>query len=184
MTNRGAYVHDLRHRYSLELRPDAALDARLRAVAVELEAAGLMPTGAAQQPRFHPHVTVLRGARAVDLVLGVDVGTGAVTFDRAGTFGHGRILWIAPADDTSLRLLRDRAAATLDPTEVDPLVTARAWTPHLTLAYAVPEPSRAAALERVQSTLPITGRWGSLEAWDLDVRPTVRVARIVVPPVG
>lgn len=177
-TARGTYVHDRRHRYSVELRPDHDLDAALRSVAVELEAAGLLLPGASTAPRFHPHLTVTRSA-VVDAALVDDVTAaleaehhGPVSFHRADTFGAGRIVFVEPRDDTIARRARALVLDRLDERDVDPLVFQRDWTPHVTLAYAVPEAHRAAVLHLVREHLPIDGRFATIEAWDLDVRPT------------
>ncbi|MEO6866891.1 MAG: GNAT family N-acetyltransferase, partial [Gaiellales bacterium] len=100
---RGAIVHDLRHAFSVELRPDPTLDASLRELAARLEAAGLLAAGAATAPRFHPHLTLLRAsdvsAAALDAVAASVQEQGrVVTFTRAGTFGSGRIIWLAPSE--------------------------------------------------------------------------------------
>lgn len=175
---RGEYVHDARHRFSLELRPDEALDRRLRVIAHELEARGLIAAGASTAPRFHPHATLLRmdgvepapaaaAAAALALAGGVEV-----EFDRLGTFGEGRIAFVQPADESAMQAARAAAVDRVDRASLDPLVLTRPWTPHVTLAYAIPEPTRAAARVLAEAALPIRGRWADLQVWDLDVRPT------------
>lgn len=183
----GSFVHDLRHRFSLELRPDDELDARLRAVAADLEAAGLLLPGATSAPRFHPHLTLLRaadiGAATAQLVataLSTD-GDGSVCLDEASTFGGGRIVHVTPTDRVVLERARAVAVAAIAADQLDPLVHEREWTPHVTLAYAVPNPARADALAHVSGVLPIKGRWDSVQVWDLDVRPTQLVRRVFVP---
>jgi 2'-5' RNA ligase len=172
-----AYIKDLRHRYSYELRPDDALDAAVRALAAELDAAGLIEPGASVAPRFHPHLTFLRAATLVPDAVGDLVGSieaAGVEFELTSTarFGDGRIICLVPADRTALDAARDRLLAQLDPADLDPVVHERAWTPHVTVAYAVPEPARAAALAHVEAALPLRGSWRRAQAWDLDVRPT------------
>lgn len=173
-----SHVHDPRHRHSYELRPDHELDASLRTLAADLEGASLLEPGASTAPRFHPHLTFCRAASpdreavANAAAAIADAGTG-VTLDRAGTFGDGRIVWLAPASRAELDAARARVLAILDPAEVDPLATSRPWTPHVTIAYAVPERARSAALAFVEARLPIAGSWRCVQAWDLDVRPTM-----------
>lgn len=185
---RGTYVHDLRHRYSMELRPDVTLDARMRVIATELEAAHLLAAGASTAPRFHPHLTLSRSATVTDKLVeqvattAVRFDDGAVTFDRAGTFGDGRIIFLEPADDSIARATRAAIVAHLAATDIDPLVFTRDWTPHVTVAYAVPEPARVDALAHVRACLPLTGRFATIEAWDLDVRPTRLIQRADIGP--
>jgi hypothetical protein len=81
-------------------------------------------------------------------------------------------VFAAPADTRGLEQLRRDLLELLPADTIDPFVERRTWNPHVTLAYAVPEPHRAAALEFVTAQLPITGRWAEVQAWDLDVRPT------------
>ena len=179
---RGTHVHDLRHRYSVELRPDEQLDADLRRVAHELEARGILLEGACTAARFHPHATLLNAgvpgiAAADNAAATLAPGAAVVQFDEVGTFGHGRIVYVRPSDASALLTAREAAIAALDPDELDPLVHARPWTAHVTLAYAVPEGSREVALDHVRAALPIVGRWGGVQVWDLDVRPTVLLHR-------
>lgn len=179
--NRGTYVHDLRHRFSLELRPDPELDRRLRALALELETRGLIDPGATSAPRFQPHLTLLRAARiepsVAEAVARALARDGArVTFTSADTFGQGRIVYVVPTEPAPFEEVRSAAVELIDPDELDPLVHSRAWTPHITVAYAVPEASRAAALRHVRDALPVIGMWGSVQTWDLDVRPTRQTA--------
>lgn len=182
----GEFVHDERHRYSYELRPDADLDRRLRHVALELEAEGLLPHGASTAPRFHPHITFVRADHAdtdlVDEIAARLTHDPEVAFDTVGTFGGGRIAWIAPSQDRLLRATRIHVVDTLGGEEhVDPLALRRdPWTPHVTLAYSIEEPHRAAVHAHLAASLPIVGRWSIAQAWDLDVRPTrlVHEARI------
>lgn len=182
MITRGDYVHDLRHRYSLELRPIDALDVELRALALGLEEAGLVPQGASTKPRFHPHLTIGRAAStSADLVAHVAsaviaVGTD-ITFSSAATFGHGRIIYLELDVAQVAQVARAALVEHLPAEELDPLMGEREWTPHLTIAYSVPEATRDAALEHVRSALPIRGAFGSVQAWDLDVRPTVLMHR-------
>jgi 2'-5' RNA ligase len=175
-----AYVHDARHRFSYELRPEPRLDAELRAIAYQLEHDGLLEPGATSAPRFHPHITLLRAAHAredaLDGAVAQLAGIGEGTFDAADAFGAGRIVYVTPADETPLRAARAAVRAVFDDEELDPVVHARPWTPHITLAYAVPEPARAAALARVRAALPVTGALDTVQIWDLDVRPTRLVA--------
>lgn len=180
-----AYVHDARHRFSYELRPDRELDGRLRAIATALEDVGLILAGASTAPRFQPHLTLGRASvasfdavRAVADVLAGD--TPAVSFDRAGEFGDGRIAYLLPVARAELgvRAAREAVVDRLDRSDVDPLVFTRDWTPHVTVAYAIPEPARPAAHELVRAALPLAGRWASVQVWDLDVRPTHLVHRV------
>jgi 2'-5' RNA ligase len=172
-----AFIKDLRHRYSYELRPDAALDAAVRALATELEAAGLLEPGAATAPRFHPHLTCCRAAvlvpDAVDAAarrLARD-GT-AVVFDELVTFGDGRIACLVPSERAVLDAVRAEVLDRISPDQLDPTATSRPWTPHVTVAYSVPEPSRDEVLAQLEAALPLTGSWERCQAWDLDVRPT------------
>lgn len=174
----GEFVHDPRHRFSYELRPDTSLDARVRDLAAELEADGLLPSGAATATRFHPHLTFVR-ADHVNLDLAADVAARIahapdITLDTVGTFGGGRIAWLAPAADLLLRATRAHVVSTLGGEEhVDPLALRRdPWTPHVTVAYSIDEQHRAAVRARLDAALPIAGRWSVAQVWDLDVRPT------------
>jgi 2'-5' RNA ligase len=172
------HVHDPRQRYSYELRLDAALDAALRALAAQLEADGLLPAGAATAPRFQPHLTLLRGDRAdPDVLAAVAAIVGAtpeLQLVRCGTFGSGRIAWLAPHDDRSIVCARTQLVEQLGTDHVDPLALARSpWVPHVTVAYAIDEPHRADALRHIEQVLPLDGRWQSAQCWDLAVRPTV-----------
>lgn len=178
----GDFVHDDRHRFSYELRPDAALDAALRDLARSLEAAGMLLPGATSAPRFHPHLTLLRASVAHEAAVAAAARATPldVTFDAVGTFGGGRIVWVASGDPVRAEAARAAALAMLEPTAVDPLVTGRPWTPHVTLAYAVPQEHQASALARVEARLPLNGRWESAQCWDLDVRPTRLVERAEV----
>ncbi|MCZ4496952.1 MAG: 2-5 ligase superfamily [Thermoleophilia bacterium] len=178
-----SFVHDPRQRYSYELRPDALLDAALRAIAARLEAAGLIAPGAATAPRFHPHLTMLRSAspsHTAALAAAVQLAGAARELDlrSADTFGVGRIVYVEPADGGPLHAARAAVAQAIPEEELDPVMLARPWTPHLTLAYAVAEPLRVAALKQVSAELPLTGSLASVEVWDLDVRPTVLVHRV------
>lgn len=178
-----SFVHDPRQRYSYELRPDADLDAALRAIAARLEAAGLIAPGAATAPRFHPHMTMLRSAEpsrdaAVAAAARLAGGASRVDLNVADTFGGGRIVYVQPTDDASLHAARAAVLESIPEAELDPVMLARPWTPHVTLAYSVAAPERDAALAQVTSELPLAGRLASVEVWDLDVRPTVLVHRI------
>jgi 2'-5' RNA ligase len=179
------HVDDPRHRFSYELRPDGELDASIRALASQLEADGLLPAGAATAPRFHPHLTLLRADRA-DPKLIQQVASqlrphAALELATVGSFGGGRIAWCAPARTTPLEHARIRLVAALGEQHVDPLALARSpWVPHVTVAYAVDEPHRAAVLERIAAALPLSGRWHVAQAWDLGVRPTRCVVHAAV----
>jgi 2'-5' RNA ligase len=174
----GEFVHDERHRFSYELRPDADLDRRLRELAVELEADGLLPPGAAAAPRFHPHITFVRADHA-DTALVEDIARRIahdpeLVLDTVGTFGGGRIAWLAPSRDLLLRATRVHVVDALGgEAHVDPLALRRdPWTPHVTVAYSIDEPHRDAVHARLAAALPIHGRWIVAQTWDLDVRPT------------
>lgn len=180
-----AFVHDPRHAYSFEVRPAADLDARLRAVAADLESRGLIPAGATTAPRFHPHLTLLRAAlpdlAAATAAAGeLAAAASAVRFASVGTFGDGRIVYVEPADRAPLDAARAQLLSRISDDLLDPLALERELTPHVTLAYSVPAPTRAAAAEAVAAALPIEGRWGTLEVWYLDVRPTELVHRIAL----
>lgn len=174
----GEFVHDERHRFSYELRPDDALDQRLRVLAAELEADGLLPAGAATAPRFHPHITFVRADHADDALVDVIARRIAkqpiVTLDAVGSFGGGRIAWLAPTSDRLLRATRVHVVDALGgETHVDPLALRRdPWTPHVTVAYAVDPAHREAVQQRLATALPVAGRWSVAQVWDLDVRPT------------
>ena len=179
----GEFVHDPRHRYSYELRPDAALDARLRELAAGLEADGLLPPGAATAPRFHPHLTFVRADHAdadlVDDIAARIAHDPTLTLDVVDSFGGGRIAWLAPAPgrDLLLRATRVHVVDTLggEP-HVDPLALRRdPWIPHVTVAYSIDEPHRDAVRRRLAAELPVVGQWAVAQVWDLDVRPTQRV---------
>lgn len=183
------YVHDPRQRHSYELRPDAAFDAAVRALATGLESQGLIAPGASTAPRFHPHLTLLRAAEAepalVDQVASAVATAAGFTCTRASTFGEGRIIWLGFDADSALRVARSALLESLDPASVDPVATTRPWTPHVTVAYAVPEPAREQALAWVEQQLPLAGRWARAQCWDLDVRPTVLAASAdCVPDAG
>lgn len=171
------HVHDPRHRYSYELRPDRDLDARLRSLAAGLERDRLLERGASTAPRFHPHLTFCRAAQLVDAAVHAAATTIAAAgpeleLAAAGTFGDGRIIWLAPSRPEKLVAARATLIEQLDPHTLDPLALSRAWTPHVTVAYAVPAHARARALEQVRAALPVRGRWARAQGWDLDVRPT------------
>ena len=178
---RGTYVHDLRHGCSLELRPDAQLDLAVRALARALEQAQLIEPGASTAPRFHPHLTLARattvGQDAIAAVVGALATGPRVTLDLAETFGNGRIIYLASSEADPMLRARIAALDHLGPSEIDPLVRTRGWTPHLTVAYAVPEHARDAAIALVRDALPLRGAWASVEAWALDERPTRRIHR-------
>ncbi|MBC7460166.1 MAG: 2'-5' RNA ligase family protein [Thermoleophilia bacterium] len=177
------FVRDPRHAFSYEVRPSPALDAELRAIAHRLDADGLLRPGASTAPRFHPHLTFLRAAVAVDAAAraaaqaltarGIDVA-----FTSVDVFGAGRIVYVQPFDRAPLDAARAQLLSHIDDAELDPLALDRELTPHVTLAYAVPEDHRAAARAQVEAALPIEGMWGALEVWSLDERPTRRVARV------
>jgi len=167
----------MRHRYSLELRPTDEFDARLRRAARTLESAGLIEPGATTAERFHPHMTLLRASeirevRAEAVAKRLAGGHAEIRFAAASAFGEGRVLYLVPEVRSVLDRARANAidAAPLD--ELDPLVYERKWTPHVTLAYSVPEATRELAHTALAELLPLEGAWGSVEIWDLDVRPT------------
>ncbi len=181
----GEFVHDERHRFSYELRPDATLDRRLRDLAADLEADGLLPVGAATAPRFHPHITFVRADHAEAGVveeIAARIGKDpALVLDTVGTFGGGRIAWLAPSQDRLLRVTRAHVVDALGEVHVDPLALRRdPWIPHVTLAYSVDEPHREALHARLVDALPIRGRWVVAQAWDLDVRPTRLVHEVAI----
>lgn len=178
------FVHDPRHRFSYEVRPGADLDATLRALACNLERRGLIEAGASTAARFQPHVTLLRAATAppaaVEAAAAVVRARPQVVLDRAGSFGNGRIVYLQMRARAQLDAARARAVSIIAPEHLDPLVHARDWTPHVTIAYAVPELAREEALRAVEDALPIRGAWQWVQAWDLDVRPTRLVAQVDV----
>jgi 2'-5' RNA ligase len=175
------HVHDPRHRYSYELRPDAELDQAIREIALRLEQAGALAPGLATAPRFHPHLTLLRSGRCdeqlVVAIADLIAPAPALTFKAAGSFGAGRIGWLQPLDGSSLVAARDLLVRELGEEHVDPLALARdPWIPHLTAAYAV-EPEHRDDIEQLLAAhLPLTGAWALAQSWDLAVRPTVLVA--------
>lgn len=179
----GGFVHDPRHAFSYEVRPSPALDGELRAVAHALEAAGLLAPGAATAPRFHPHLTLLRAAvadraAAHAAAAALTAAGPEAAFTSVGVFGSGRIVYVQPRDRESLDAARAQLLSLIDDDLLDPLALDRELTPHVTLAYAVPEPHRAAARAQVEAALPLTGSWGTLEVWSLDERPTRLVAQV------
>jgi 2'-5' RNA ligase len=173
----GDFVHDPRHRYSWELRPDEELDRSLRSCAAALEAAGLLPSGASTAARFHPHLTLLRADRADPALLeqvAARIGHAPdLHLDVVGAFGGGRIAWLAPGDARLLAATRAWLIDALGESSVDPLALARSpWTPHVTLAYAVDEPHRDEVQAQLHAAAPLRGHWDVAQCWDLDVRPT------------
>ncbi len=183
----GEFVDDPRHRFSYELRPDQLLDAAIRGLAAALERDGLLPAGASTAPRFQPHLTLARASRAdraaVDAIAATIESSALFELDRAGSFGDGRIAWLAPAPDSRLRVVRAILVEQLGVDQVDPLALARdPWIPHVTIAYSIDEQHRAEAARRVAEALPLAGAWRSVECWDLDVRPTRRVHRALIVP--
>jgi 2'-5' RNA ligase len=184
--HRGQYVHDLRHRYSVELRPDEALDTAIRSVALGLEQIELVPAGASTQPRFQPHLTIGRAsAVSRDVADAVADAVTAAGIDASlvstGTFGHGRIIYTELAAADVPLAARAALVAHADGALLDPLMSEREWIPHITIAYAVPEATQAAALECVRAALPLGGTFGTVEVWDLDVRPTQLVHQVQLP---
>lgn len=178
-----AHVADPRHRFSYELRPDAQLESVLRGLARRLEDDQLLPAGASTAPRFQPHLTLLRADHAdrelVDALAGRVPSSLALA--TAGGFGDGRIAWLAPDGGEQLASARTWLVKQLGADHVDPLALARdPWVPHVTVAYAVEQQHRDAVRAALAAVLPLGGSWATVEAWDLDVRPTVRVAQAIV----
>lgn len=172
-----AYIKDLRHRYSYELRPDGDLDAAVRAIAADLEARGLLDRGASTAPRFQPHLTWCRAAvLAPEAILAaarrVAELDASARLTAVTTFGSGRIICLLPELLEPLQQSRAAVIGHIEPGALDPAVHLRPWTPHVTVAYSVPDAARDAALDAVRHSLPLEGRWERAQAWDLDVRPT------------
>lgn len=178
-----SFVDDPRHRFSYELRPDLRVDRAVRGLAELLEADGLLPEGASTAARFQPHLTLLRADHAdAGLVdeLARRVGP-QLELAAHGSFGGGRIAWLAPAEAAGLRDVRSWLVGQLGVDHVDPLALARdPWVPHVTVGYAIDEPHRAQVAARMEATLPVRGAWATVDAWDLDARPTVRVASAAI----
>lgn len=183
-------LRDPRHRYSYELRPGRVLDARLRAIALELESGGMIEPGAATAARFHPHITFLRAGTPVHAALGV----AAIALHRAGgeqvelgapsTFASGRIVHVTPIDPAPLFAAREAMLAQLAAADLDPVVSERAWLPHVSLAYETLQGRTASVIEHVAALVPLEGHWASLECWDLGVRPTQCVHRVELEGTG
>ncbi|MCW2928889.1 MAG: 2-5 ligase superfamily [Thermoleophilia bacterium] len=183
-------LRDPRHRYSYELRPDRVLDARLRAIALELESAGMIESGSATATRFQPHLTFLRTGTpvpdALDVAAVVLHGSGGdrVTLGEPATFASGRIVHVSPEDPSPIEAAREAMLTALDAADVDPVVAERAWVPHVSLSYSTLPGRTEEVLAHVRRVMPLDGGWGSLECWDLGVRPTVRLHRVELPISG
>ncbi len=79
----------------------------------------------------------------------------ALTFDRVGLFDvHPLVLWLSPRSDRRLIDLHARIHEIVGPALCDPYYRPGQWTPHLTLATAIPVERRESAValtaERVE----------------------------------
>ncbi|MFI7597304.1 2'-5' RNA ligase family protein [Actinoplanes sp. NPDC049681] len=123
--------------HTVELLPDARLDAEVRAVWRRLHDAGLRSLATHAHPTNRPHVTLVAAGELTSAVgpalsgLPLDVVLDDVVF-------LGRtVAWRVRPDDR-LRELQAAVWAALDGTERNPLHDPRAWTPHVSLALRVP----------------------------------------------
>ena len=160
--------------FSVELLPDARLDAALRGEWLRLIDAGLPSAGRNQAPSNRPHITLAVRERLevtaltglADLLpLPVELG-GMLLFGRARRF----VLTRQVVPSAALLALHAGVAARLGPPEARYANTAPdRWSPHMTLARGLDAEQLALAL-RVIEHPPLAGEGRALRVWDAAAR--------------
>lgn len=102
---------------------------------------------------YPPHLTLARYADVVPDILSKALAffakaePVALTFDRIGLFDvDPLVLWLSPRSDQRLLDLHANIHGVVGPTLSDPYYRPGQWTPHLTIAMAIPAERRTSAL--------------------------------------
>ncbi len=160
---------------TVELLPDAGLDAAVRDAWARLVAAGLPSLGRHPHPTNRPHLT-LASAPALP-PLGAVLGALPVPVRLAGVlaFGgeRGALVWaVVPG-----RALLDLHAAVTAGLDLDPEShhAPGRWTPHLSLALRTTPDERAAAVALLSDLPEVAGAFVAARTYDGATRTTRRL---------
>lgn len=144
---------------------DAALEASVREIWRDIAGAGIGDD--LHAGRYRPHVTLgiweHADLSALVPVLERELSTWSrptLRFGDAGEFRDPDVAYLVPSEPEALRALQARVHACLAPhvRGIDRFQRPEAWTPHCTIAWRLPDPSRiteCTALAR--SRLPLVG---------------------------
>lgn len=160
--------------FSVELIPDAAIEAAVRSEWNRLIDAGLPSSGRNPSPSNRPHITLAVrdrldandvAAAAPVLPLSLELG-GVLLFGRRGSFVLAR--QVVPTE--ALLALHRRVAEWLGPPQPRYANTGPdRWSPHVTLARRLDSAQLAHAL-RVIDPAAVTGQAVGLRVWDASAR--------------
>ncbi len=160
---------------TVELLPDAGLDAAVRDAWARLVAAGLPSLGRHPHPTNRPHLT-LASAPALP-PLGAVLGALPVPVRLAGVlaFGgeRGALVW-AVVPGRALLDLHAAVAAALD-LDSDSHHAPGRWTPHLSLALRTTPDERGAAVAALAGLPEVAGAFTAARSYDGTARTTRRL---------
>lgn len=172
---------------TVELLPDAAVDAVVRRAWQRLAEAGLPSLADHRHPTNRPHLT-LAEADGLD---GEGLGTVALVVASAlpiavhagalGLFAHrGVVLHLALTPSPELVALHERVLTLLAAEGCAPHSRSRpgAWLPHLTLATRLSREQLPAALDVVGDALPIGGTFTAARSYDSVSRTVTPLVRL------
>jgi 2'-5' RNA ligase len=117
------------------------------------KASALEPASSIRALGYPPHLTLARYPAASPALLQAALasfakeGPVSLTFDRMGLFDvDPLVLWLSPRNDRRLIGLHAKIHGIVDPALCDPHYRPGQWTPHLTIAMAIPADRREDAL--------------------------------------
>ena len=155
---------------SVELVPDAAIEAAVRDDWARLESAGLPNAGRNPSPSNRPHVTLAVRDHLDPTALAALAGALPIPLEIGGVllFLHARgavvTRQVVPTE-ALLEFHRRIADAVGRPEARYASTAAGRWSPHITLARRVPTASLAAVLGAIEAR-PVLGEAAGLRVWD------------------
>jgi len=151
--------------YGVDLRLDAALESQVVDVWEALDAAGVRSLATTSHRRHLPHLSLAVGPSlnelSSDAVAGL-VPPASVTFSATATFGpEGGVVFLVV--QPTAELLEFHAQVIARCGEVDALYRPGSWTPHVTIAYGLPEADLGRAVQAAVRLLPLSGSYAALD---------------------
>ncbi len=151
--------------HTVELLPDAELDAAVRSLWDRLHAAGLRSLATHRHPPIRPHLTLLTAAAVPPALPGPGLPIRA-ELGAARMLGRALVREVTPA--APLRELQATVWRTV--ADASPWPAPDEWVPHVSLALNLPADQRDAALALVGELPPAYGWFVAARSYDTATR--------------